>query len=109
MSPLDQARDRLAAIEAINPKSTRLNLEDLHTLALSAALMAVTLAEIAEEEAQRHIDTEAAAWAVLVDAGVCRTRADGSAVSLADAVAVLVDRRRPASRAPAVASPDRLT
>lgn len=48
MTPLAQARARLAAIEAIDPHDTRLDLEDLHTLALSAALMAVTIAEIAE-------------------------------------------------------------
>jgi len=43
----------------------------------------------AEEDIQRRIDAEAAAWAVLVDAGVCVTRFDGSTVSLAEGVAAL--------------------
>lgn len=45
MTPLEQARQRLAAVEAIDPTDPRHTVEDMHTLAMAAAIMAVAALE----------------------------------------------------------------
>ena len=48
MTPLKQARERLALVEAIDPTDPRYTVEDMHRLAVAAALMAVVVLEEAE-------------------------------------------------------------
>lgn len=53
MTPLEQARERLAHVEAIDPTSTRYTVEDMHRLAVAAARMAVVVLEqVAKVEAE---------------------------------------------------------
>lgn len=53
MTPLKQARERLEAVEAIDPTDPRHTVEDMHRLAVAAARMAVVvLEEVAKVEAE---------------------------------------------------------
>lgn len=48
MTPLEQARKRLAHVEAIDPTDPRHTVEDMHRLAVAAARMAVVVLEEAK-------------------------------------------------------------
>ena len=56
MTPLEQARRRLAHVEAIDPTDPRHTVEDMHRLAVAAARMAVVVLEQDEAAPKPHAD-----------------------------------------------------